>query len=68
LIDLGALDGKCAKKKLTILTNKFTEFSNMIVQVNYYHQAFDSSWTSMKQGLVDIKGLLTAFIKLKKKK
>ncbi len=39
----------------------------MIVQVNYYNQAFDSSWTSMKRGLVDIKGLLKTFIELKKK-
>jgi len=30
-----AIDGKYAQKKCTILKNKFTEFSNMIVQVNY---------------------------------
>lgn len=61
------LKDKYTEKKLTILKDKFTKFSNMIVQLNY-DQASDSSWGSMKQGLQVIKGLLSAFIELKKKK
>jgi hypothetical protein len=60
-----AVRGNSTERKFKNIIEKFTELSHMSVKVNT-DDGYDKNWECIKEGLKQIKTVLTAFIKLKK--